>query len=133
MSRSTANVSFYCRESKKNRDGLAPIEMVIILNTRRCFIQLPRKEYPSQFRAQIRGKKRTDLIEYLDGIRARLNQIATTFLMEGQPLTADALKAYFQNGGYVVYTVKNLFDDYLHILSKRVVKTSLQSPTASMR
>ena len=122
MSRSTANVSFYCRESKKNRDGLAPIEMVIILNTRRCFIQLPRKEYPSQFRAQIRGKKRTDLIEYLDGIRARLNQIATTFLMEGQPLTADALKAYFQNGGYVVYTVKNLFDDYMHILSKRVAK-----------
>ena len=55
MSRSTANVSFYCRESKKNKDGLAPIEMVIILNTRRCFIQLPRKEYPSQFKAQIRG------------------------------------------------------------------------------
>ena len=52
MSRSTANVSFYCRESKKNKDGLAPIEMVIILNTRRCFIQLPRKEYPSQFKAR---------------------------------------------------------------------------------
>jgi len=44
MSRSTANVSFYCRESKKNKDGLAPIEQVIILNTRRCFIQLPRKD-----------------------------------------------------------------------------------------
>ena len=44
MSRSTANVSFYCRESKKNKDGLAPIELVIILNTRRCFIQLPRKD-----------------------------------------------------------------------------------------
>ena len=63
MSRSTANVSFYCRESKKNKDGLAPIELVIILNTRRCFIQLPRKEYPSKFKAQIAGKKRTDLIE----------------------------------------------------------------------
>jgi len=62
------------------------------------------------------------LIEYLDGIRARLNQIATTFLMEGQPLTADALKAYFQNGGYVLYTIGNLFNDYMHILSKRVGK-----------
>ncbi len=57
MSRSTANVSFYCRESKKNRDGLAPVELVIILNTRRCFIQLPRKEYPYQFRAQTKGNK----------------------------------------------------------------------------
>ena len=122
MSRSTANVSFYCRESKKNKDGLAPIEMVIILNTRRCFIQLPRKEYPYQFKVQTKGKKRTDLIEYLDGIRARLNQIITTFLMEGQPLTADALKAYFQNGGYVLYTIGDLFNDYMHILSKRVGK-----------
>ena len=122
MSRSTANVSFYCRESKKNRDGLAPIELVIILNTRRCFIQLPRKEYPSKFKAQIASKKRTDLIEYLDGVRARLNQIVTTFLMEGRPLTADALKTYFQTGGYMVYTIENLFDDYMHILAKRVGK-----------
>lgn len=122
MSRSTANVSFYCRESKKDKDGLAPIEMVIILNTRRCFIQLPRKEYPDQFKAQTTGKKRTDLIDYLDGVRARLNQIATTFLMEGQPLTADALKGYFQNGGYVLYTIGDLFNDYMHILSKRVGK-----------
>ena len=122
MSRSTANVSFYCRESKKNKDGLAPIELVIILNTRRCFIQLPRKEYPSQFKAQLKGKKRTDLIDYLDAIRVRLNEIATSFLMEGQPLTADALKAYFKSGGYLVYTIENLFDDYLHILSKRVGK-----------
>ena len=126
MSRSTANVSFYCRESKKNRDGLAPIEMIIILNTRRCFIQLPRKEYPSQFKAQLRGKKRTDLIDYLDGIRVRLNEIATSFLMEGQPLTADALKAYFKTGGYVVYTIEDLFNDYMHILSKRVGKDLTQ-------
>ena len=126
MSRSTANVSFYCRESKKNRDGLAPIELVIILNTRRCFIQLPRKEYPHQFKAQLRGKKRTDLIEYLDGIRVRLNEIATSFLMEGQPLTADALKAYFKTGGYVVYTIEDLFNDYMHILSKRVGKDLTQ-------
>ena len=126
MSRSTANVSFYCRESKKNRDGLAPVELVIILNTRRCFIQLPRKEYPSQFKAQLRGKKRTDLIDYLDGIRVRLNEIATSFLMEGQPLTADALKAYFKTGGYVVYTIEDLFNDYMHILSKRVGKDLTQ-------
>lgn len=122
MTRSTANVSFYCRESKKNRDGLAPIELSLIINNRRCFIQLPRKEQPKQFKAQVKGKKRTDLTDYLDGIRTRLNEIVTTFLIEGQPLTADALKGYFKNGGYIVYTIENLFDDYLKILSKRVGK-----------
>lgn len=120
MARNTANVSFYCRESKKNRDGLAPIELSLILNNKRCFIQLPRREYPHKFKAQIKGKKRTDLLDYLDGIRTRLNEIATTFLIERQPLTADALKEYFKSGGYIVYTIENLFDDYMHILSKRV-------------
>lgn len=122
MTRTTANISFYCRESKKNRDGLAPIELSIILNNRRCFIQLPRKEYPHRFKAQTKGRRRTDLIDYLDGVRARLNEIVTSFLIEGQPLTADALKAYFKTGGYVVYTIEDLFNDYMHILSKRVGK-----------
>ena len=122
MSRSTANVSFYCRESKKNRDGLAPIELSIILNNKRCYIQLPRKERPSEFKSQTKGKKRTDLIDYLEGIRVRLNEIITSFLIEGQPLTADALRSYFRTGGFVVYTIENLFDDYMHILAKRVGK-----------
>ena len=122
MTRSTSNVSFYCRESKKNRDGLAPIELAIILNNKRCYIQLPRKERPSEFKSQTKGKKRTDLIDYLEGIRVRLNEIITSFLIEGQPLTADALRAYFRTGGFVVYTIENLFDDYMHILAKRVGK-----------
>lgn len=66
------------------------------------------------------------MIEYLDGIRVRLNEIATSFLMEDQPLTADALKAYFKTGGYVVYTIEDLFNDYMHILSKRVGKDLTQ-------
>ena len=31
MERITSNVSFYCRESKKNRQGLAPVEMCVVL------------------------------------------------------------------------------------------------------
>ena len=126
MSRTTASVSFYCRESKKTKDGRAPIELTIVINNKRCYIQLPRKEYPDQFKEQTTGKKRTDLTDYLDGIRTRLNQIATTFLMEGRPLTADALKSYFQTGGYQIYTVENLFNDYMHILKKRVGKDLTQ-------
>ena len=37
-------------------------------------------------------------------------------------MTSDALKTYFQTGGCQVYTIENLFNDYLHILSKRVGK-----------
>ena len=120
MVRNTANVSFYCRESKKNKDGLAPIELSLIINGKRCFVQLPRKEDPAVFKREINSKKDNDLKEYLRLIRVRLNEIETTFLRDGEALTAAALKDYFKTGGYVLYTVGDLFDDYMRILAKRV-------------
>ncbi len=120
MVRNTANISFYCRESKKNKDGLAPIELSLVINGRRCFVQLPRKEEPTAFKREINSKKDNDLKEYLRLIRVRLNEIETTFLRDGEALTAAALKDYFKTGGYVLYTVGDLFDDYMRILAKRV-------------
>ena len=120
MVRNTANVSFYCRESKKNKDGLAPIELSLIINGKRCMVQLPRKEDPAAFKRDINSKKDNDLKDYLRSVRVRLNEIETIFLREGQALTADSLRAYYKSGGFIVYTVGNLFDDYMRILAKRV-------------
>lgn len=120
MNRNTANVSFYCRESKKNKDGLAPIELSLVINGKRCYVQLPRKETPATFQRQMNCKKDNDLKDYLRSIRIRLNEIETTFLRDGEALTAAALKDYFKTGGYVLYTIGDLFDDYMRILAKRV-------------
>ena len=120
MNRNTANISFYCRESKKNRDGLAPIELSLVINSKRCYVQLPRKEYPAVFKKALTSKRSNDIREYLDGVRVRLGEITTLFIQQGTPLTADALKGFFKTGGFVLYTVGNLFDDYLRILRKRI-------------
>ncbi len=120
MIRNTANVSFYCRESKKNKDGLAPIELSLILNGKRYYVQLPRKENPTAFKRDLNCKKDNDLKDYLRAIRNRLNAIETTLLHDGKALTAGALKEHFRTGGIVPYTVGNLFDDYWTILEKRV-------------
>ncbi len=120
MNRNTANVSFYCRESKKNKDGLAPIELSLVINRKRCYVQLPRKETPTAFQRQINCKKDNDLKDYLRSIRIRLNEIETAFLRDGEALTAAALKDFFKTGGYVLYTIGDLFDDYMRILAKRV-------------
>ena len=122
MVRNTANVSFYCRESKKNKDGLAPIELSLLINGKRCFVQLPRKEAPSTFRRLLNLKKGCELRDYLDAIRNRLNEIETALLREGLPLTTDMLREYFRSGGFKTYTIKDLFDDYMAILLKRVGK-----------
>lgn len=122
MVRNTANISFYCRESKKNKDGLAPIELSLLINGKRCFVQLPRKEAPSTFRRLLNLKKGCELRDYLDAIRNRLNEIETALLREGLPLTTDMLREYFRSGGFKTYTIKDLFDDYMAILLKRVGK-----------
>ena len=120
MTRNTANVSFYCRESKKNKDGLAPIELSLVINRKRCYVQLPRKEEPEQFKRELMSKNWSDLKDYLSAIRTRLNEIETIFVRDGQALTAESLRAYFKTGGYVLYTVGDLFSDYMGILAKRV-------------
>ena len=122
MTRNTANVSFYCRESKKNKDDMAPIELSLVINGKRCYVQLPRKENPTTFKRDIKCKKDNDLKEYLRSIRVRLNEIETAFLQDGHALTAEALREYYKTGGYIVYTVGELFDDYMRILAKRVGK-----------
>lgn len=122
MSKTTSNVSFYCRESKKNKSGLAPIELCIIINQERCIIQLPRRENPRIFRDSLKSKKGNEVKDYLNAIRARLNEIILELLNEGQPVSATILKTYFQHGGIKNYTVGNLFDEYYAILHKRVGK-----------
>ncbi len=122
MTRNTANVSFYCRESKKNKDGTAPIEMSLVINGKRCYVQLPRKEVPADFSKALASKKGCDLKDYLAAVRGRLHEIETAFIRDGQALTAEGLRAYFKTGGYVLYTVGDLFSDYLRILAKRVGK-----------
>lgn len=120
MNRNAANVSFYCRESKKNKDGTAPIEISLVINGKRCYVQLPRKEAPATFKREINSKRDNDLKDYLRSVRVRLNEIETTFLRDGQALTAESLRDYFKTGGYVIYTVGELFDDFMRILAKRV-------------
>ncbi len=120
MNRNAANVSFYCRESKKNKDGTAPIEISLVINGKRCYVQLPRKEAPATFKREINSKKDNDLKDYLRSVRVRLNEIETAFLRDGQALTAESLRHYFKTVGFVIYTVGELFDDFMRILAKRV-------------
>lgn len=119
MIHTTFNVSFYCRNSKVNTKGLAPIELTIIVNGERTIITLPRKENPQEFKAAVSSKRNNPIKEYLEATRKRLNAITTELMEEGEALTAVTLKEYFMYGGARHYTIKNLFDEYIGILKKR--------------
>ena len=115
--RTTFGIAFFCRESKVNKAGLAPVELSINLNGVRKFVNLPRKEKPVDFNRKHRS---ADLEDYLSLMRSRVNSIMTEMLANGEPITTEAIRDYVRSGGYKSYTVGNLFTDYLKILSKRV-------------
>lgn len=111
-----ANFSFYCRTSKMNRYGYAPIELSIIIDGKRSFINLPRKEKPSVFKTSMSSKKNNEVKEYINVQMTTINSAITEILSSGHPLTTDVLRDYLQNGGIKLYTVNDLFEDFLKIL-----------------
>lgn len=120
MAHTTSNVSFYCRSSKTDKQGLAPIELCIIINGERTIVTLPRKEYPDVFKKETASKRDNPVKQYLDAVRDRLNEYVTDITEAGEPLSASMLKEYFKFGGAKCYTIEELFDEYLAILQKRV-------------
>ncbi len=120
MKQTTFDISFYCRESKANREGLAPVEMSIIINGERCIITLPRKEKPGEFKRNLHSKRDNDTKDYLLAVRKKLGEVQTDMMNNDLPLTAPLLKDYFRTGGVVKYTIETLFDDYYATLRKRI-------------
>ena len=115
--RTTSAIAFYCRQSKTDRNGYAPLEVSISICGSRKLMNLPMKFKPTDFN---RKRPPQEIIEALDVWRNRIESYKTQILKEGRVLTAETLRSVIQSGGINAYTIGNLFEDYLHILSKRV-------------
>lgn len=118
--RTTSSIAFYCRKCKATKTGQAPVELSIIINGQRVFINLPRKEDPNEFKKAITSKRDNDTKRYLHEIRTKLNEIQTDMMRNNIPLTATALKEYFRSGGIKPYTLDDLWTDYLTLQRKRI-------------
>ena len=42
-------ISFYCRKSKMNKNGLSPLELSIVINQERILLNLPSRLNPKHF------------------------------------------------------------------------------------
>ena len=118
--RTTFGIGFYCRSSKTDRKGKAPVEVGITLNGKRAFISLPRKEYPEEFRKLYTAKRNNPVREFCSAMEYNINTAMTELIRNGKPLTVSNIKEYVQTGGIKSYTIGNLFDDYLAYYKKRV-------------
>ena len=116
-------ISFYCRDSKTNRQGIAPVEMSIHINGKRAFINLERKETPSTFKKSILSKRPNEVKDYLEATRRNVNTALTEIADRGLPLTVNTLREYLRGGGYKSLTIADVWDEYMSILAKRVGKS----------
>jgi hypothetical protein len=91
------NIQFYCRSSKADKKGFAPVELAITLDGKRVFIQLPRKERPEDFKKFVAAKRSNDLKDFLEVMRVNVNKAITDLARSGMPLTSDSLKNYLKS------------------------------------
>lgn len=117
--RTTATITFYCRESKVDRNGFAPIEAVITLNGKRSVLSMPRKEKPKIFQRELKKRGENELKEWCDLMRSRLYAVQTELIKQGLPITSSTIRAYAKHGGTKVFRLDELIDEYNNFLRSR--------------
>lgn len=112
--KSSFSISFYCRDSKQNRQGLSPLELCININQERLFINLPSKFPPKEFNR----KRRPQYIEeVITQFRIKSNEVIAELMRNGLPITAATVRDYMRSGGTKSYTIQDLCEDFLKNLS----------------
>ena len=114
--RQTFSINFYCRESKKGKKGLAPIEVCVITNGERIMLSLPRKEDPKTFNALISQKKNNEIKEYCEIWRMKIYEIQKQLLENNITPNSSNIKEYIQNGGIKEYYFEDLEKDFFNNL-----------------
>ena len=115
-------LNFICRQSKKRKDGLSPIELSVIINGERSVITLDRRVLSTKFNSvtqKVRGDK--DINDYLEVIKKKCYQIETELIKEN----CFDIKTFcdvFRNGFKAkVTTLLQIYDIHNELYQKDVL------------
>ena len=122
--KTTFSVTYYCRQSKQNKQGQSPLELCININGQRLFINLPVKFTAKEFNKK---RKPAHIENLLNQYRIKVNEIMTMIMVDGLPITAPIIREYLQTGGVKTYTIQKLCNDYISHISHRTITSSVLS------
>lgn len=126
---STFAVSFVVRASKVNREGLSPIELSVIVDGERSYINLPRKVKASLFDAKkqvVKGKGDDvkDINEYLQLMKNKVYEAQTKLIKLDLSVTTQNIKDMFWDKIKVKqYSLMELYGQYIIDMQKKVGKS----------
>lgn len=128
--RQTFSTRFYCRESKADKKGFAPVELSIVINGKRTYIRLQRKERPDEFAKAMDSRRDNPISVFCENQRIRLNEIVQDMEFADIELTAENLKECFKRGGVAkFYTLGELWQDIIEIKSNEKATGDLDDDT----
>lgn len=132
MSRQTFDIQFYCRPSKKDKNGLAPIELSIVINGERNYLRLQRKERPEEYKKAMESKRANEIKGYIENQRILINKIVEDMAFAGIELTAQNLKDCLKKGGVSnFYSLGQLWMDIMLNKNAELSTGDLNSNTYS--
>lgn len=112
--RQTFSLTLYCRNSKADKNGYAPIELSIVINGKRTYLKLQRKEKPELFKKNMQSTRENATKIFHDNQIVRINQIMDEMSLAGIELNAENLKACIRKGGVIEhYTLGELWGDII--------------------
>lgn len=116
--RDTFSVAFYCRDTKTNKQGLAPIELAVNIQGQRVFVNLSRKARPAIFRKECG--------DYLREIENKIYEWQTRMMQENLVITKDALLEYIRSGfQFQGKSIQKMLDEFYDTLQKRLISGRL--------
>ena len=129
--RQTFSINFYCRKSKADKKGLAPVELSIVINGKRTYLRLPgKKERPDEFEKAMSSKRDNAMKVYCENQRIRLNRIVEDMQYADIELTAENLKECYRRGGVAMfYTLGELWQDIIDNKSAEKATGDIQGDT----
>lgn len=117
--RQTFSCKYYCRDSKKNRQGMAPVELSIIVNGERAFVTLPRKMKPKDFEKAVTSRQGNDTKQFLSLFDAKVNNAVTEIVTRNEFVTAQRVKDYVTGNVCHSYTLSKAAMKYLELLNEK--------------
>lgn len=130
--RQSYSISFVCRTSKANKQGLAAVECSISVNSTRVVFALPRKERPETFRKAMASNRNSDLKKFTATVYNKLQECVTNLMSQNLEITAKAIKdSYFSENK--VYTLADAFNGFMTYQRQRTASDATLTTYAKYR
>lgn len=130
--RQSFSISFVCRASKANKQGLAAVECSVSVNSTRVVFALPRKEKPDVFKRLMASNRNSDLKKFTATVYNKLQECVTNLMTQNVELSAQAIKdAYFNEDK--IYTLADAFNDFMIFQRQRTAADATLTTYAKYR